>query len=196
MHGVEYDRAARGVAGIGDTVLVVIDMQESLAGAMEARDPVTGATVLLVQTAGRLGIPVIVTRQNPVALGETVAPVREAVGAYTPVDKLTFDATRDDGFVARLEETGRHTVVLAGMETHICVTQTALGLVRSGHTVHVAADAVCSRRSLDHTIALDRLRMAGVVVTTAESVVYEALGTAGTDSFRDVLRFVKARPVP
>lgn len=195
MYGAEWDHAARGVVNAGDTVLVVIDMQESLAGVMDAREPVTGAAVLLVQAAGRLGIPVIVTRQNPAALGETVAGVREAVGAHMPVDKLTFDATRDDGFVARLEQTGRRTVVLAGMETHICVTQTALGLLRSGYTVHVAADAACSRRSLDHTVALDRLRMAGVVVTTAESAVYEALGVAGTDSFRDVLRFVKARPV-
>lgn len=196
MYGAEHDRAARSVVSADDAVLVVIDMQESLAGVMDAREFVVGATALLVQAAGRLGLPVIVTRQNPTALGETIMEVREVAGVHTPVDKMAFDATRDEGFIARLEQTGRRAVVLAGMETHICVTQTALGLLRAGYAVHVAADAVCSRRSFDHAVALERLRAAGAIVTTAESVVYEALGVAGTDAFRDVLRSVKARSVP
>ncbi|MEL7668730.1 MAG: isochorismatase family protein [Actinomycetota bacterium] len=196
MHGAEHEHAARAVVSADDTVLVVIDMQESLANVMDAREAVTGAAVLLVQAAGRLGLPMTVTRQNPAALGETIAEVREVAGVHAPVDKMAFDATHDEGFIARLEQTGRRTVVLAGMETHICVTQTALGLLRAGYAVHVAADAVCSRRSSDHAVALERLRAAGAIVTTAESVVYEALGEAGTDRFRDVLRSVKARPVP
>lgn len=195
MYETRNDHSASDAVKASEAVLVVIDAQESLAATMDVCDSVMGATELLVRAAGRLGIPVIVTRQNPVALGDTVAGVRDAAGVHTPVDKMAFDATSEDAFIDRLEQTGRRAVVLAGMETHICVAQTALGLMRSGYAVSVAADAVCSRRSNDHAVALDRLRAAGVVVTTAESVVYEALGIAGTDMFRDVLRFVKARPL-
>jgi nicotinamidase-related amidase len=106
---------------------------------------------------------------------------------------MTFDCLAERTFEARLEESARRTVVIVGMETHICVLQTALALVRAGYAVHVVADATCSRRETDRAVALDRLRGAGVVVTSAEQVVYEALGEAGTPAFREVLRFVKER---
>lgn len=186
-------RESRGVIHAQDSVCVVIDVQTSLAEVMSQRDPTVAATRLLVRSAGRLGMPVIVTRQNPTRLGDTVPELLEAVGAHVPVDKMVFDCLAEPRFAARLEATERRTVIIAGMETHICVLQTALSLARAGYGVHVVADAVCSRREQDRSVALSRLRNAGVVVTTAEQVVYEAVGEAGTDRFRDVLRFVKER---
>ncbi len=108
------------------------------------------------------------------------------------LDKTSFCACGEPGFLEALEATGRRQVVLTGMETHICVTQTALDLVGRSYRVQVPADACCSRSSHDHEVSLARLRQAGVVVTLAESVMYEAVGVAATDEFRSLLEIVKA----
>lgn len=176
-------------------VLVLIDMQHRLADAMPRRDEVVGTSVLLARAAAALDVPVIVTRQYPAGLGDTVPEIAEALGPHQPVDKTAFDCLREPSFRVRLEATGRRQVVLAGMEAHICLTQTALGLRAGGWDVHVVADAVCSRRDADRDSALHRLRAAGVTVTTAESVIYEALGQAGTPEFKAVLELVKAQPL-
>lgn len=173
-------------------VLVLIDMQDRLADVMPRRDAVVATSVLLVRAAAILDVPRIVTRQYPRGLGDTVPELAAILEDALSVDKVSFSCAADAGFAERLLSTGRTQVVLAGMETHICVTQTALALAASGHEVHVVADATCSRRDADHAVALDRLRAEGVVVTTAESVIYEALGAAGTDEFKAVLEAVKA----
>jgi len=178
-----------------DAVLVLIDMQESLVAAMERRDGVVGTAALLARVAGVLDVPVIVTRQYPEGLGDTVPLLREATAGAIPIDKLTFSCLAEPAFAERLGALGRRQVVLAGMETHICVAQTALALLAEGYDVHVVADAACSRRTTDHEIALLRLRAAGAEVTVTESVIYEALGRAGTPAFREVLAHVKSHPL-
>ncbi|MBN1193070.1 MAG: hydrolase [Coriobacteriia bacterium] len=182
-HLVERDRA----------ILVLVDVQSRLADVMERRDAVVASSVLLARTCRMLGVPVAITRQYPRGLGDTVPELLEATAGIEPVDKVTFSCVGEPAFVSLLAHTGRRQVILAGMETHICVTQTALGLLAEGYDVQVVADATCSRRESDHLIALDRLRCAGVVVTTSESVIYEALGRAGTEEFGAVLEEVKAR---
>lgn len=178
-----------------DAAVVLIDMQESLAAAMERGEAVTATAALLARVARLLDMPLIVTRQYPAGLGDTVRVVAEAAGGTIPVDKLTFSCMAEPAFAERLGALGRRQIILAGMETHICVAQTALALLAEEYRVHVVADAVCSRRSADHEIALERLRGAGVEVTVAESVIYEALGAAGTPEFREVLALVKAHPL-
>jgi nicotinamidase-related amidase len=190
-----YIMSRHSVISRTDAILVLIDMQERLAGAMAHRDAVVGASALLARVARALDVPVLVTRQYPRGLGESAPEITEAVGDHEPVDKVTFDCLREPAFRQRLEAIGRRQVALAGMEAHICVTQTALSLAAQGYEVHVVADAVCSRRDADCDVALERLRHAGVVVTTAESVIYEALGEAGTPEFRAVLELVKAQPL-
>lgn len=176
-----------------DAVLVVVDVQERLAATMKERESVIAAVLLLASAARRLSVPVIVTRQYPKGLGDLVAEVAEALSDVPPVDKVAFSCLAEPAFRERLVATGRRQVVLAGMETHICVAQTALALRHEGWQVFVVADAVCSRVALDHEMALDRLRAAGVTVTTAEAAVYELLGRAATDEFTDVLQAVKRR---
>lgn len=173
-------------------VLVLVDMQCRLADVMARRDAVLSGSALLARTARILGLPVIVTRQYPQGLGDTAPEIIEVTSDIAPIDKVTFACAGEPAFVERLSETGRRQVVLTGMETHICVLQTALGLSAEGYEVFVVADATCSRRETDHAVALDRLRGAGVVITTAESVIYEALERAGTPEFRAVLEEVKA----
>lgn len=186
---------AERVVDRSDAVLVLMDMQESLASAMERRDAVVRTSALLARVVRLLDVPLIVTRQYPEGLGDTVQALREAVGETVTVDKVTFSCLAEPAFAERLGALGRRQVLIAGMETHICVAQTALALLAEGYRVHVVADAVCSRRSMDHEVALERLRAAGAEITVAESVIYEALGRAGTPEFREVLAQVKAHPL-
>jgi len=173
--------------------VVLVDLQERLVSTMDRRQEVLVNARFLAEAAVLLGMPVMVTRQYPQGLGDTVAEIGSVPAASEPVDKLTFDCMGEPEFRHRLEALGRRQIVLAGMETHICVAQTALGLLAADYEPFVVVDAVCSRRELDHEVAIARLRDAGAIVTTAEAVVYEALGRAATPEFRAVLSLVKAR---
>lgn len=179
---------------VSDAVLVVIDVQERLVATMDQREQVIATTSRLVRVAEALGVPVVYTEQYPDGLGPTVAALSGVLAsAIGPIVKSSFDACAEPGFVEALQATGRRQVALTGMEAHICVAQTALHLLEDGYRVHVVADAVCSADERDGVIALQRLRSAGAEVTTSESVIYEAVGAAGTDRFRAVLAIVKEK---
>jgi nicotinamidase-related amidase len=180
-----------------DLVLLVIDVQDRLAAVMERREDVVATTVRLIRAAAIVSAPVLVTRQYPNGLGETAPEIEAALEearafvTVTGIDKMSFCACGEPGFTAALDATGRRQVAIAGMETHICVTQTALALAAAGHRVHVVEDACCSRRSRDHETALARLSAQRVTVTCAESLMYEAVGRAGTAEFKRLLAVVK-----
>lgn len=180
----------------GSAALVVIDEQERLAAVMDRRTTVLSRTELLVQAAAITGVPVIVTRQYPKGLGDTEPQVASALadvpaGQATVVDKLSFDCFAETAFTQAVCATGARQLVIAGMETHICVAQTALAGLREGFDVHVVTDACCSRELDAHEWTLHRLAHAGAVLTTAESVAYELVGRAGTDEFKRLLGVVK-----
>lgn len=187
-----------GVLDRGTAIMAVIDIQERLAVAMERRDSVIAATTLVARACAIVGVPVISTRQYPQGLGplepqilDVLEEVRAAGSEIGEADKVSFDCFCEPVFVAALEQTGRRQLIITGMETHICVVQTALAAVRAGYDVHVVADACCSRAADNHDIALDRMRSAGVVVTTSESAAYELVGRAGTPEFKALLAAVK-----
>lgn len=178
--------------------LVVIDIQERLATAMARRAEVIANAIALAKVAALVGAPIIMTRQYPKGLGDTVSELEEAIfplaahGANVQgVDKTAFCCVSEPEFVRSLAATGRDQAVLCGMETHICVAQTALSLRASGHAVQVVADASCSIDEYAHAIALERMRARGVDVTVAQSVMYEAVGAAGTEEFKQLLAIVK-----
>jgi nicotinamidase-related amidase len=186
------------VARREDAILIVVDVQQRLAAAMERRDSVAASVVRLVKTAALVGVPIVVTRQYPEGLGDTDPTVARAIEAVegdghtvSHADKLAFDCFADTDFGQILAASGRSQLLLAGMETHICIAQTALHALRSGLEIQVAADACCSRDAEAHAVALDRLRAAGAAVSSAESIMYELVGAAGTDEFRSLLRIVK-----
>jgi len=185
----------------GNTALVVIDIQERLAAVMARRECVIARTELLVRTATIVGAPIIATRQYPKGLGDHSEQIREvldeaaSVGARVQhVDKVTFDCFAEPAFVEAVASTGCGQLLVAGMETHICVCQTAMGGLRGGLDVHVAADACCSREDENHFYATSRIAAAGAVISTAESAAYELVGKAGTAEFKALLSAVKGEP--
>lgn len=185
----------RGIAKFqlerGATALLVIDIQERLATAMAERGKVVGNTGHLIAAAKLLGVPVVHAEQYPKGLGPTVPELREALGPAAAVEKMTFDCCGEPAFAPALEAAGRATVVVCGMETHVCVLQTVLGLLARGKIVHVAADAVCSRTAENHRIALELMRDAGAVVTCTETVLFQLLERCGTPEFKTIQTRIK-----
>jgi nicotinamidase-related amidase len=170
----------------GSTVLLVIDIQERLAAAMAEREKVVANAGHLIATAKLLEVPVVLTEQYPKGLGPTVPELRATLEPAAAVEKMTFDCCGEPAFGPALGRTGRATVVVCGMETHICVLQTVLGLLAGGKTVHVAADAVCSRNPENSRVALELMRDAGAVVTCTETVMFQLLARAGTPEFKAI----------
>ena len=174
--------------------LVVIDIQERLAGVMgsEDRARVLRNAAILLQAAGRLQVPVIATQQYPKGLGPTEPDIADHLPAQAVrLDKTVFSCCRADGFNGAVSAAGRSQVVLAGMETHVCVLQTALELHAQGHQVFVVEDACCSRDPANASNAARRLLHAGVIVTNAESVVFEWLGDARHEAFKALSALVR-----
>ena len=189
---------ANNIARRDDAVLVIVDEQERLTAVMDRRDAVVSASVRLVRTAALLRVPIVVTRQYPRGLGEMDPALSEALEAaraggasVASIDKVAFDCFGEPAFSETLSRSSRRQMLLAGMETHICVTQTALSALRLGFDAHVVGDACCSRSLASHESALERMRAAGAVITTTESVMYELVGEAATDEFRALLAIVK-----
>lgn len=174
------------------SVLVVVDMQEPFLRHVHERERVVQQCRLLVQSANVLKVPVIATLQYAQRMGGIMPEIAEVLPAGSePIDKLCFSCYGSEPFRAALMASERTQVVVCGVEAHICVLQTALDAQEGGFQVHVVQDAVSSRAQENWQVAMERLRHAGVVVTCAESAIYEWLVQAGTDEFRQVLQWVK-----
>lgn len=174
------------------SVLVVIDLQASLLPVIAGADALIHNASLLVRAANILGVPMLVTTQYAARLGATVAAITEVLSPETPIfDKLSFSAMGSEAFVGALEALGRRQVVVCGVETHICVSQTAQQLLGAGYQVHVPADAVSSRTVERHKLGMERLRDTGTLPAATEAVVYEWLGAAGTPEFKQLLPWLK-----
>lgn len=172
------------------SVLLVIDVQEKLLPAMRESESCLANVRKMVQAAQTLAVPVIVTEQYPAGLGPTCASIRDALGDARGIEKMRFSACVE-ATTARLRELDRRQVIVVGIETHVCVQQTVLDLLRLDYNPYVCADAVSSRNAIDRDTALARMRQAGAVITTTESAIFELLGEAGTSQFRQVLKIVK-----
>ncbi len=174
------------------TVILVVDVQERLCTAMPQDDlaRLVKYAKALIGTARELEIPVLATEQYPKGLGPTLPALREVLPS-APLQKMHFSCAPDPGFSAALEATRRRQVVIAGMETHVCVFQTARDLVVSGYDVHVCADAVTSRFDVHRHYGLELCRQAGAFVTTAETAIFDLLGQCGTPQFKKASALVK-----
>ena len=179
-----------------ESLLLVVDLQERLLPHVVGAENVLARCRMLLAGAGLFGVPAVVAEQYPKGLGPTVAGLLDADPAADLVqaEKLRFSAADATGWPAAGErEDGRHQVVLAGIETHVCIGQTAFDLLARGYRVYVCADAVGSRRDLDHVTGLARLRDGGAIVTTAEAVLFEWCEEAGTDRFKLLRDLVTGR---
>jgi nicotinamidase-related amidase len=174
-----------------DTVLLIIDIQEKLAVVMKERDRIVKNNLHLIELAKMIGVPVMVTEQYPKGIGTTVAEIREALPLYRPIEKMTFDCCGQPAFFEDLKKHNKSSVVLTGMETHICVLQTCIGLLRSGINVHLVQDAMCSRTKENWKTGIEFMREAGAVVTSTETVLFQLLKVAGTEEFKKISKRIK-----
>ena len=173
--------------------LIVVDIQEKLLPPIWEKDRLVRNAQLLIRLAGILKIPALVTTQYNKGLGNTVPEVAALLPDTPTVDKLMFSCFGSEVFCSFLKRLPgqRTTVLLCGMETHICVMQTALGALREGYLVHVASDAVSSRTELNWRIGLERMRAAGAILSSTEMMIYELLRSSGAPAFKELLPYLK-----
>jgi nicotinamidase-related amidase len=174
-----------------EAVLVLIDFQERLMPAMKDNDDLEKAVIKLVKGARILRVPILVTQQYTKGLGATIPSIHEALGDYNPIEKTAFSAMGEPVFVERLAASNRKTVILAGIEAHVCVLQTAADLMEAGYTVFLVNDCISSRSGEDKKFARRRIAGSGAVDTTYESVLFELLKGAKQEGFKDISALVK-----
>ncbi|MFL5328474.1 MAG: isochorismatase family protein [Gemmataceae bacterium] len=174
------------------TTLLVVDVQEKLFPAIYDASALAINIEFLIDAAQLTGVPVQVTEQYPRGLGPTIAPLAAKLPAHRP-DKKTFSCCGAAGLVESLDRERRPMVVLCGIESHVCVSQTAFDLLEMGFQVALPVDGVGARYPLDHTTAIDRLRCAGALITTVEAVGFEWLRTADHPSFKTFSQLVQER---
>jgi nicotinamidase-related amidase len=174
-----------------DTALLMVDIQEKLLRAMHGREELVLRARQLAQGAGVLGVPVLCTEQNPKGLGSTVPEITACLPGVRPIAKFSFSCCASEEFMQALARMGRRHVIMAGIETHVCVYQTATDLLAAGYKVEVAADACSSRTPENKQIGLEKCRRAGVAVTSVETALFELLKVAEGPLFKQILNIVK-----
>lgn len=175
-------------------IFVVIDVQEKLMPVIDDHAGITRNIDRLVRGCHILNVPALLTEQYVKGLGPTVVPVRQAFEdtiGYRPIEKNCFSAQRCDPFAAQLATLERKQVVVAGIETHVCVYQTCIDLLSDGYEVTIIADAVSSRTPQNKAIALQRMIAEGVRLSSTEMALFELLRQSGTEEFRAISRLVK-----
>lgn len=173
------------------SLVLVVDVQERLAPAMGEGEAAVERTRILVDAARILDVPVLASEQYPAGLGATLPVLAERIPQEDRLAKTHFSCVADEEIRRRLAESGRSQILVAGMEAHVCVLQTALGLLALGLSPYLVEDAVASRRSSDRAAGIARMRAAGVRVVTTEMAAFEWLVRAGTPRFKEVSRLVK-----
>ena len=182
-----------GVLKADATLLLLIDLQARLMPAISDQDRVTERCHWLLRLARELGIPTMATVHNPDGLGELVEPIKSGISPADQLTKHSFDASCDNGIKTRIAAQNKPMVLIAGVEAHVCVLQTALGLVNQGYRTFVAWDAVGSRRQSDRELARQRLGSEGVSCLSSEMVFFEWLEDSSHSDFKRRLReFVTA----
>lgn len=189
----DYAEIARRPLEAEQCALVVIDIQEKLLPPIFQKDQLVRNSQLLIRAAGILKIPAIVSTQYSKGLGSTVPEVASLLSGIDAVDKTLFSCFGSDMFCALLKRLPgqRNTLLLCGMESHICVTQTALAALRDGYLVHVASDAVSSRTEWNWKIGLDRMRASGAVISSTEMMIYELIRSSSSAAFKELLPHLK-----
>jgi nicotinamidase-related amidase len=173
--------------------LIVVDIQEKLLPPIFQKEQLVRNATLLIRLASILKMPVLTTTQYAKGLGRTLPEIASLLPETTAIDKQVFSCFGSDAFCSLLKRLpgNRNTVLLCGMESHICVMQTALDALGAGYGVHVASDAVGSRTEWNWKIGLERMRAAGAVISSTEMAIYELLRSSGSPGFKEMLRHLK-----
>ncbi len=176
---------------VEDTVLMVIDMQGNLYESMQDKQFLSENVRRLIRGMQVFGIPVIVTEQIPEKLGPTIPPVADLLPATRGIPKADFSCCGDEKIMKALKAVDRRQVLLCGIETHVCVYQTAIDLLAFGYEVHLVADAVSSRTVMNREIGIEKMRDEGALLTSTEMVLFELIRTAEDPKFKEIFKIVK-----
>jgi nicotinamidase-related amidase len=189
----DYAEIARRSLDPAQCALIVIDIQEKLLPPIFQKEQLIKNSQILIRLAGILKLPVLLTTQYTKGLGPTVTEVASLLPGTDPIDKQMFSCFGSDVFCSMIKRLpgNRNTVLLCGMESHICVTQTALSALQEGYIVHVASDAVSSRTEWNWKIGLERMKSAGAVISSTEMMMYELLRSSGAPAFKELLPYLK-----
>jgi len=175
-----------------DTLLMIVDLQDKLLAAIPDRDEILGNAAFLLDVAHQLHVATMATEQAPEKLGDTTASIAQRL-RHDRISKSCFSCCEAAGVFEKLHQAGRPNIVLVGVETHVCIAQTALDLLGQGFRPWLAIDAIGSRHEMDHHVAIDRLEKAGAIVTTSEALAFEWLGDAAHPHFKEVSTLIKQR---
>ena len=173
------------------TLLIVTDIQGNLARAMHERESLYRNAEILIDGMKALGVPILWVEQYPQGLGATIPEIASHLEGLSPLPKRSFSSLGDPEIRAAFNRFGRPNVVICGIETHVCVYQTAMDIIASGAEVHVPVDAVSSRTPLNRQVGLDKIARAGGNHTSVETVLFELLATSEAPAFKDIIRLVK-----
>ena len=174
-----------------ESAAIVVDIQEKLYPLIHEHDKMTNALVRLINGLKVLQVPLIVTQQYTKGLGETIAPVREAIGNFSHIEKQSFSCCGDSNFLDALKKTGKKNIILMGIESHVCVLQTCLDLIENGYRPVLIEDCVSSRYPNDKKFAIKRMKQAGAIISTYESILFELTVVSGTEQFKAIAKIIK-----
>lgn len=174
-----------------NSAFVIVDFQERLVPHIAGHEGILANLIRIARGARILNTPLVVTEQNPKGLGPTVPELEAELVGTQKIEKLTFSCLGEPKFCGRIKGLGVRTLLVGGIEAHICVAQTALQALREGFSVHVLADAIGSRNPANTATAIDRLKEAGAVISSTEMALFELLGRAGTPEFKEVQKLIK-----
>src|SRR5258708_6970071 len=193
MAPADYAEMARLPLEADHCALVVVDIQSKLLPPIFQKEQLVRNSQLLIRAAGILKIPAMVSTQYAKGLGGTVPEISSLLPQTEPIDKQLFSCFGSDVFCMMLKRLpgNRNTLLLCGMESHICIMQTALAALREGYLVHVASDAVGSRTEWNWKIGLDRMRAAGAVISSTEMMIYELMRSSSSAAFKEMLPHLK-----
>jgi nicotinamidase-related amidase len=172
-------------------VLVIIDIQVSLYQAMQNRESILVNALKIIKGANVFSLPIIVTEQIPEKLGQTIPAITQALENSETISKDSFSCWGNNHFQERIKAFGRRDIIILGIESHVCVYQTAINLMENGYSVHVARDAVSSRTKENCAIGIEAMKSAGAHITSAEMLLFEFLRSAGDAKFKDIYKIVK-----
>ena len=190
----DYEEIARRAIEAGQCALIVVDIQEKLLPPIFQKEQLVRNSKLLIRAADLLKIPTVMSTQYAKGLGKTVPEIASLLPESEAIDKDQFSCFGSDVFCSllkRLHGGSRNTLLLCGMESHICVAQTALAALREGYLVHVASDAVGSRTEWNWKIGLERMRSAGAVISSTEMMIYELMRSSSSPAFKELLPLLK-----
>jgi len=176
---------------IENTLALLIDFQVRLLPSISNHEELEETTAAFIKGCRILDLPILVMQQYTKGLGETTEKLKAALGAFEPIEKLCFSCCPNPEFSEKLLDAGRKNIIVSGIEAHVCVQQTVLDLLAEGYCVYVLADCIGSRKDNDYRFSLERMRQAGAVITTMESVLFELLGAADHPKRKEISNLIK-----